>query len=114
MIAYERSKKIAAKRGLSLQDVAVKAHMGINSIYRWKNSTPSSDKVKAVADVLNVSVDYLLGNTDDPNPPESANEPTLSKNQKLIAYSIDPDVSDEERNAIIEMVQQAMKLRKRL
>ena len=38
----------------------------------------------------------------------------LSKNQKLIAYSIDPDTSDEERDAIIEMVKAAKKFRRRL
>ena len=38
----------------------------------------------------------------------------LKQNQKLVAYSIDPDISDEERRDIIEMVKIAMKNRRRV
>lgn len=72
MTPYERAKKTAKKQGISLQTVATRAGMGINSIYRWKDTTPASDKLQAVADVLHVSVDYLLGNTDDPSPAPKA------------------------------------------
>lgn len=68
MTPYERAKKTAKKQGISLQTVATRAGMGINSIYRWKDTTPASDKLQAVADVLHVSVDYLLGNTDIKQP----------------------------------------------
>ncbi len=37
----------------------------------------------------------------------------LTENQKLIAYSIDPDISDEERQDIINLVKIAMKNRRR-
>lgn len=65
MTLFERTKEISKKRGMSLQDTAKLAGIGINSIYQWKKQTPSVDRIKLVADVLNVSVDYLLGNTDD-------------------------------------------------
>ena len=65
MTLFERTKEISKKRGMSLQDAAKLAGIGINSIYQWKKQTPSVDRIKLVADVLNVSVDYLLGNTDD-------------------------------------------------
>ena len=65
MTLFERTKEISKKRGMSLQDAAKSAGIGINSIYQWKKQTPSVDRIKLVADVLNVSVDYLLGNTDD-------------------------------------------------
>lgn len=68
MTLYENVRTVAKTRGLSLQDVASKAGIGINSIYQWKDKTPSTDRLKAVADVLGVSTDYLLGNTDDPMP----------------------------------------------
>lgn len=58
-------KELAKKRGWSLQKVAIEAGIGINSIYRWSTKTPSTDSLQKVADVLGVSVDYLLGNTDD-------------------------------------------------
>lgn len=65
MTLFERTKEISKKRGMSLQDAAKSAGIGINSIYQWKKQTPSVDRIKLVADVLNVSVDYLLGNTND-------------------------------------------------
>ena len=65
MTIFERTKELAKKRGLSLQETAKSAGIGINSIYSWKDKKPSVDRIKAVADVLGVSVDYLLGNTDE-------------------------------------------------
>ncbi|MCT4443524.1 MULTISPECIES: helix-turn-helix domain-containing protein [Lactiplantibacillus] len=112
MTPLERIKQISKKRGFSLTQVNDKANLGKNTIYSWKTKEPSINNLKAVADVLNVSVDYLLGNTDNPDPSTSSDN--LTKNQKLIAYSIDPDISDEERQAIINMVKEAMKFRRRL
>ncbi|MCG0772310.1 transcriptional regulator [Lactiplantibacillus plantarum] len=112
MTVLDRIKKVSKKRGFSLTQVNDKANLGKNTIYSWKTKEPSINNLKAVANVLNVSVDYLLGNTDNPEPSTSSDN--LTKNQKLIAYSIDPDISDEERQAIINMVKEAMKFRRRL
>lgn len=67
MSLFERVKITAQARGLNLQTTARRAGLGINSIYAWKKKAPSADRLQAVADVLHVSVDYLLGNTDDPS-----------------------------------------------
>lgn len=66
MNVYDRIKEQSSKRGLTLQQLAEQAGLGINSIYRWRKLNPKMDSLQAVADVLNVSVDYLLGNTDTP------------------------------------------------
>lgn len=90
MTPYERAKETAKRQGLSLQTVATRAGMGINSIYRWKVTTPSSDKLQAVADVLHVSVDYLLGNTDDPNPPKTGKPSVVDlANASILMYQGD-------------------------
>ena len=36
MSIYEQVKALAQERGLSLQTLAIKAGMGINSIYSWQ------------------------------------------------------------------------------
>ncbi|MFT8955460.1 helix-turn-helix domain-containing protein [Liquorilactobacillus satsumensis] len=64
MTIFERTKSAADEKGLSLQNVAEKAGLGINSIYGWKKKDPSISRLNKVADVLDVSVDYLLGKTD--------------------------------------------------
>ncbi|WDF83597.1 helix-turn-helix transcriptional regulator [Lacticaseibacillus pabuli] len=67
MTVFERIKTTAKNRGWSLQEVAQRAGIGINTIYGWKKGTPAANKLQAVADKLDVSVDYLLGNTDNPS-----------------------------------------------
>lgn len=63
MNTLDRIKALAKKQGWSLQKVAEKAGIGINSIYRWNAKTPSTQSLDKVAKVLGVSADYLLGNT---------------------------------------------------
>ncbi len=66
MTLVERIKKVAKeKRGWNLKTTAQNAGIGINSIYRWKDQTPTIESLNKVAVVLGVSVDYLLGKTDN-------------------------------------------------
>ena len=37
-----------------------------NSINKWATSKPSADALTKIADYFNVSVDYLLGRTENP------------------------------------------------
>ncbi|WP_125772159.1 helix-turn-helix domain-containing protein [Companilactobacillus furfuricola] len=83
MAMFDRIKEISKKRGLSLAQLNDKAGFKQNVIYSWKSKKPSIDKVNTVADVLHVSVDYLLGKTDDPEP---------SKKNKPTEVDLDDDV----------------------
>lgn len=65
MTTVERIKKLAKDHGLSLQQVAEKAGIGVNSIYRWNKVTPSSNSLEKIAKVLNVTPDYLRGYNSD-------------------------------------------------
>ncbi len=38
-----------------------------NTIYNMKKSTPNVERVSKIADFFNVSTDYLLGRTENPN-----------------------------------------------
>jgi len=67
MTTLDRIKKISKQRGFSLTKVNDMANLGTNTIYSWKHKEPGINNLKAVANVLNVSVDYLLGKTDDPD-----------------------------------------------
>lgn len=76
MSTFERVKEISKKHNFSsLRTLAEDAGLSQNAIYGWKTKTPSSESIQKVADVLGVSVDYLLGNTDDTMPKQSTNEP---------------------------------------
>ncbi|AKP03543.1 XRE family transcriptional regulator [Companilactobacillus farciminis] len=75
MTTFERIKKVSKEQGYSLTKLNDKAGLGTNSIYHWKTKTPSTESLSKVANVLHVSVDYLLGKTDDPEPAQK-NKPT--------------------------------------
>lgn len=101
MTLFERTKETASNRGLSIQQVAKQAGLGINSIYRWKERNPTTSNIKAVADVLGVSVDYLLGNTDDMYGNKKENEPvdlytvTDDERDRLISANGQPITDDD-------------------
>lgn len=78
MTLFERVKQTAKDRGYSLQETAKLAGLGINSLYQWKNKQPSASSLQAVADVLGVSVDYLLGNTDEMHPKRVTGDPDVN------------------------------------
>ncbi|WP_371190399.1 helix-turn-helix domain-containing protein [Weissella viridescens] len=65
MNLVDKIKETAHKKGMTLADVTEKANLGPKTISNWRNRKPRTDTLQKVADVLGVSVDYLLGNTDD-------------------------------------------------
>ena len=67
MTLFERTKNLSKQKGWNLQTTAEKAGLSQNAIYNWKTKEPSKVSLKAVADVLHVSTDYLLGRTDEMN-----------------------------------------------
>lgn len=107
-----RLQALREEKGWSKTYVANKlglARMQVYANYEYGTREPDFDTVKKLANLFSVSTDFLLGRD-----PKEDDEKPLTKNQKLIAYSIDPDISDEERQAIIEMVQAAKKFRRRI
>lgn len=107
MKPLDRVKELAKKRGWSLQKVATEAGIGINSIYRWSSKTPSTNSLQAVADVLGVSVDYLLGNTDEMHSNKKDDMPvdleeTLSKLGPAVSFG-GKELTDEQKLKFYEM-----------
>ncbi|KAA8439123.1 helix-turn-helix transcriptional regulator [Weissella paramesenteroides] len=99
MTLFERVKKISKQKGYSsLKSLAEDAGLGVNAVYQWKSQTPRTDNLQAVADVLGVSVDYLLGNTDDMH----ANKKDESTVDLIAAHwGIDLDNLSQEEKAIV-------------
>jgi len=100
MAVFDRTKQFADKRGLSLQQVAEKAGLGINSIYGWKKKDPSISRLTKVAEVLNVSVDYLFDNTDDPNSDKSKPKEVDIDDEHVILRYQGKQIPDEDMEII--------------
>lgn len=104
MTMFDRVKKISKKRGLSLAQLNEKAGFKPNVIYSWKTKSPSIDKVEAVANVLGVSVDYLLGKDDKPS---TSNDPVdLDKvlSEEGMAMFDGKPLSEEYKKALLAML----------
>lgn len=74
MTVFERIKFLSDKQGESMQTVAESIGLSKNIFYRWKTTEPKGVDLQKVADYFNVSVDYLLGRTDNPNPVSDGHE----------------------------------------
>lgn len=68
MTVFERIKDLAKKQGKSLNQVEEELGLSKNVLYRMKNSdNPTKERLETLANYFHVSVDYLLGRTDNPN-----------------------------------------------
>lgn len=96
MILFDRVKMLSERQGLSLNDLENRLGFGQNSIYKWKSKEPASNRVREVADFFNVSTDYLLGLSDNPNRYEDK--------PNVLAAHIADDVTPEEMEEILNYI----------
>ncbi|MDD6384655.1 MAG: helix-turn-helix transcriptional regulator [Streptococcus hyointestinalis] len=64
---FEKIKELTKKQGISLNDLEERLGLGKNTLYGLKRNQPSAERLQQIADYFNVSTDYLLGRTDNPN-----------------------------------------------
>lgn len=60
----ERVKELTNERKMTIAELERKLDFGQGSIRKWDKQSPSAERLNKVAEFLDVSVDYLLGNTD--------------------------------------------------
>lgn len=68
---FSESLKRARKLRLMTQkELAEKANLSLPAIKQWEagRNEPKGDSIRALMNALNVSLDYLTGRTDDPEP----------------------------------------------
>ncbi|GIP57872.1 helix-turn-helix domain-containing protein [Paenibacillus woosongensis] len=67
---FNRVKVLSEKRGKNIKEVAKELGFSENAFYKWKSQSPKAETIEKVADYFNVSVDYLLGRTDEEETPQ--------------------------------------------
>lgn len=88
------------KHGITAKKMLLDLGYSDNLISQWKKgSEPSAFKLKRIAEYLDVSTDYLLGNTENPTPPKKE----FSETDRL-NYDIST-LSPEDRKKAEEYVQ---------
>ena len=83
---YEAVKKLCKSRGLSFNDVEEGIGVGKNTLYGLKRNHPSMERVMQLADFFDVSVDFLLGRTDEEHPREIVKEVLEGEDLKEMDY----------------------------
>lgn len=101
----ERLKELRTQKGLT-QD-ALASYLGIpeSTIRRYESideNTPRRERLEKIADFFGVTVDYLLGRTDDPSPSDK-NHKQLSEFESLFFYELEK-LSEEDKKKALEHV----------
>lgn len=79
-LTFERIKELANKQGLSINALEEKLGYSRNTLYSLKKQKASTERIQEIADYFNVSTDYLLGRTDNPN---------IANNDTIAGYTSD-------------------------
>lgn len=71
-ITTERLRNLRLSKGYSQEDVAKLIGVGRTTYLKYENGdNRPTRKLKELSSLFNVSIDYLLGNTDNPTPPKT-------------------------------------------
>lgn len=90
MLFAERIKESREKNKLSQTELGEKIGVSLSTITRWEKGkrTPRSEELLALAKVLNVSVAYLLGETDSFAPFDNEEKADINKNAKATPLNL--------------------------
>ena len=96
----ERLKYIRLQRNVSVEELAEAIKVNRSTINRYekpsKINSIKTDKLEAIAKYLNVSEDYLIGNSDDKYNPALLDKLTEKQNIEITSYiSLSKDVFKE-------------------
>jgi transcriptional regulator with XRE-family HTH domain len=83
----DRFRDLRLRSNLTHEELAEMLGLGVAQIWRYENgkTDPSGTILSRIASAFNVSADYLLGLTDDPDPSLKVDNLTLREKQVLQA-----------------------------
>jgi transcriptional regulator with XRE-family HTH domain len=87
MLRGDRLKTLRESKGYTHQELAELLSVGSAQIWRYEagKTAPSADVLARVAQVFDVSVDYLLDLTDEPLPPGVSESDLTAKERNVVA-----------------------------
>ena len=98
-------KTLRLSKKLSQQQLALRLDLSQQTIYKYENKITEPDIATLIklADYFNTSVDYLIGNTDNPQRPGKYSETKLTDNelQHLRIYRNMPNTAQELLDALL-------------
>lgn len=99
----KRLAELRKKRGYSQVTFAAAIKVSKSTVGMWETGDrePDNETLQKLADFFDVSVDYLLGRTDDPSPPEKKREP--DELESIFFYEWDK-LSEEDKQKALEHI----------
>jgi transcriptional regulator with XRE-family HTH domain len=84
----DRLKALRETRGWSQRELSRRCGLAENTISKYENGQvdPTASSLKLIADVFEVSIDYLVGITNDPRRNDSTNLNDVEEQQLLEIY----------------------------
>lgn len=104
---FTRVKELVEKSGLTFTALERKLQFSNYTLKRWENSAPKLDNLVTFANYFDVSIDYLLGRTNNPHSCQMM-ESLFPPASDLLEYISNLNPSPEQ-SAIIQNYLQALK-----
>ena len=103
VIIMLRLKEIRNQLNIPQKDVCASLRIPQNTYSQYENGKrePDSDTLSRIADFFDVTVDYLLGRTDEPNPINLDKE---LEGVRFALYSESEELTDEDKQAVLDFV----------
>lgn len=101
---WERFVSLCAENNTKPNPVASQLGISSGAVTKWKSGTiPSSVTIHKIAEFFHVSVDYLLGKTDEKQQMEKTLDEQLA-NEQFALYGEVKDLTDEEKEAVLNFI----------
>lgn len=102
----ERLIKLRKSRKLTQSELAIIMNVAKNTVSQWESSKrePNLDTIKKLANVFNVSVDYLIGNDTEEKHAQQRNAKVLTQIQQEVTKKI-AELPDSDVMRVFDFIQ---------
>ena len=104
----ERIRLLRKERKLTQRQLAEKLCVDCSSVTKWETqkANPDFEKQKMLADIFNVSVDYLLGREEKAAPQEEQQKPNTIKILGRDGSCVERQLTDDQIDLMKRMIEQ--------
>lgn len=112
MVFSERLGELIKEKGVAWKVVSKELEIGINQKRYWEThgNLPDGDTLKKLSDYFGVSVEYLMGETDDRGQKNNPAQMDGAGKAKRNLLSVVADLSEDECTHVLNLIDAAKKL----
>ncbi len=101
-----RLRELRNEKRLTLRELAEKVNMSFSNIATLErgDSQLREDTARLFADFFNVSIDYLLGNSDDRNPSSTPSAKDQLKGVQLALFNQVGELTEEQAEDVLQFI----------